>query len=91
MAEKVFETAEKLAEVAEARTKELNGLEEAYRRVSKELECYKVFEVKLREEGILEGRRIREMKWSVVEMMKWQGKIGRKKPACVRDALYGED
>ena len=74
MSEKVFETAEKLAEVAEARTRELNSLEEVFKRVSKELECYKLFEVKLRDEGILEERTIRELKWSVVNAMKGQSK-----------------
>merc|ERR1712087_97703 len=72
VAEKVFETAEKLAEVAETRTRELNTLEEAYKRVSKELECYKLFEVKLRQEGIMEEKTIREIKWFVVNTMKSQ-------------------
>lgn len=81
MAEKVFETAEKLAEVAEARTKELNNMKIAFKRVSKELECYKLLEVKLRREGILEERLIRELKWSVVDEMKSKGESARGKEA----------
>ena len=70
MAETVFETAERLAEVAESRTKELNALEEAYKQVVKELQCYKRLEVKLREEGIVEDRVLRKLKWRVVQETK---------------------
>ena len=74
VAEKVFETAERLAEVAEARTRELNCLEAAFRRVSKELRCYQLLEKKMLAEGWAESATIRRLKWSVVEEMKKSGR-----------------
>jgi len=70
VSEKVFETAERLAEVADSRTKELNALEEEFKRVLKELECYKRFEAKTRTEGILRQETIKNLKWTVVQEMK---------------------
>ena len=59
-----------MAEVADSRTKELNALEEEFKRVVKELECYKRFEAKTRSDGILRQETIRNLKWTVVQEMK---------------------
>ena len=67
MAEKVFGAAERLAEVAEARTKELNAVEETLKRVSKELECYQRLEAVLLADGLVKDSVMRNLKWRVVQ------------------------
>ena len=67
VAEKVFGAAERLAEVAEARTKELDAVEATLKRVSKELECYQRLEAALLAEGFVEEAVMRNLKWRVVQ------------------------
>ena len=76
VADKVFESAERLAEVAEARTKELNATEETLKRVVKELECFKRLEAKLIERGVVGESVMRRAKWDVVREMRGGGGVG---------------